>query len=48
MNARSGAPRNSLRQRLADGPHRLRPIHLGLVEIAASTALVLVAFLVRF
>ena len=38
----------ALQLRLADGPHRLRPIHLGLVEIAASTALVLAAFMVRF
>ena len=38
----------ALQLRLADGPRRLRPIHLGLVELAASTALVLVAFLIRF
>ena len=37
-----------LQARLADGPRRLRPIHLGLMEIAASASLVLVAFLVRF
>ena len=37
-----------LQARLADGPQRLRPIHVGLVELAAAVALVLVAFSVRF
>lgn len=37
-----------LQSRLADGPRRLRPIHLGLVEMACSVALVLVALFVRF
>ncbi len=37
-----------LQSRLADGPHRLRPIHLGLVELACAVALALVAILVRF
>ena len=36
-----------LQARLHGGPRRLRPIHLGLVEIAASAAIVLAAFLVR-
>ena len=33
---------------LDGGPRRLRPIHLGLVEIAASAAILLAAFVVRF
>ena len=37
-----------LQSRLDGGPRRLRPIHLGLVEIAASTAILVVAFVVRF
>ena len=36
-----------LQARLADGPHRLRPIHLGLLEIACSIALVLTVLFVR-
>ena len=35
-----------IQQRWATGPHPLRPIHVGLVEIAASAAVVLVAFAV--
>ena len=38
----------ALQDRLAAGSHRLRPIHLGLVEFAASAALAAVAFLVGF
>jgi YwiC-like protein len=38
----------ALQDRLAGGPHRLRPIHLGLVEFAASAALATLAFLVGF
>jgi hypothetical protein len=34
--------------RLAAGPRRLRPIHIGLVEIVASSALVLLAFAIGF
>ncbi len=37
-----------LQDRLADGPHRLRPVHLGIVEIAASLALVLAVVVARF
>ena len=37
-----------LQARLDGGPRRLRPLHLGLVEIAASTAILVVAFVVRF
>ncbi len=37
-----------LQVRLEGGARRLRPIHLGLVEIASSVALLLLAFLVRF
>jgi hypothetical protein len=33
-----------LQSRLAAGPRRLRPIHIGMVEIVASVALVLLAF----
>lgn len=33
---------------LANGPRRLRPIHIGLVEIAASSAIVLLAFAAGF
>jgi hypothetical protein len=35
-------------RRLAAGAHRLRPIHIGLVEIAASVAVVVAAFTLRF
>lgn len=35
----------ALQERLAGGPRRLRPIHLGLIEIAASSSLVALAFL---
>ena len=38
----------ALQDRFAAGPRRLRPIHLGLVEFAASAALAAVAFLVGF
>lgn len=37
-----------LQQRLADTPRRLRPVHVGLVELCAAAALVLVAAIVRF
>ncbi|MGC8634081.1 MAG: YwiC-like family protein [Candidatus Limnocylindrales bacterium] len=37
-----------LQARLASGPRHLRPIHVGLVELATAVALVLVAFCVRF
>lgn len=37
-----------LQDRLADGPHRLRPVHLGMVEIGASLALVLAVVVARF
>jgi hypothetical protein len=38
----------ALQDRLAGGPRRIRPIHLGLVEMVASSALVVLAFLARF
>lgn len=38
----------ALQVRLAEGPHRLRPIHLGMVEIAASLALVAAVLVARF
>ncbi len=38
----------ALRRRLADGLRRVRPVHLGLIELTASTALVVVAWTVRF
>ncbi len=37
-----------LQARLAGGVRRLRPVHLGLVEIVASAAILVVAFVVRF
>jgi hypothetical protein len=37
-----------LAARLAPGPRRLRPIHIGIVEIVASTALVALAIVVGF
>jgi hypothetical protein len=33
-----------LQQRWASGPHPLRPVHVGMVEIAASTAVAVVSF----
>ncbi len=38
----------ALQARLADGPRRLRPIHLGLVELVVAALLVAVAVVVRF
>ena len=38
----------ALQARLADGPRRLRPIHVGLVEMVAAALLLVVAALVRF
>lgn len=37
-----------LQSRRADGPRRLRPVHVGLAELAASVALIATALLVRF
>ena len=37
-----------LQARLATGPRPLRPIHIGLVEIVASTTLVVLAFAIGF
>jgi hypothetical protein len=38
----------ALQRRLAAGPRRLRPIHVGLVEAAASITVVAAAFLIGF